>query len=231
LCIPLSIVLITLGKEKRLLDIKETWNAVRTAGFGFDASNFNHLAVSLAQSGDVEGAFDVVENVLIEAEATEIDDIRPTIPDATEPSFRPPNRRIENMSNDSYRPDVGAEPLNDLVSTTNNDTLWGPHFKTLATLDTLISQLETSESNRAWLGLMSEEAEAEEDSEGDGSPVELAQFDTCVRNANTGQPKKTTAKGLLMKLNRKYSKAMALVMFHRRKQASLAQKKVTRKSQ
>jgi hypothetical protein len=36
---------------------------------------------------------------------------------------------------------------------------------------------------------------------------------------------------LLMKLNRKYSKAMALVMFHRRKQASLAQKKVTRKSQ
>jgi pentatricopeptide repeat-containing protein PET309 len=231
LCIPLSIVLITLGKEKRLLDIKETWNACRTAGFGFDSANFNHLAVSLAQSGDVEGAFDVVENVLIETEATEIDETPPPIPDATEPSFRPPNRRIENISNDSYHPDPGAEPLNALVSTTANDALWGPHFKTIAALDTLISQLETSESNRAWLGLMSEEAEAEEDSEGDGSPVELAQFDTCVRDSNTGQPKKTTAKGLLMKLNRKYSKAMALVMFHRRKQASLAQKKVTRKGQ
>lgn len=231
LCIPLSIVLITLGKEKRLLDIKETWNAVRAAGFGFDASNFNHLAVSLAQSGDVEGAFDVVENVLIEAETTEMNEVLPSIPDATEPSFRPPNRRVESIPNDSYHPDAGSEPLNDLVSTTANDALWGPHFKTIATLDTLISQLETSESNRAWLGLMSEEAEAEEDGEGDGAPVELAQFDTCVRDSNTGQPKKTTAKGMLMKLNRKYSKAMALVMFHRRKQASLAQKKVTRKSQ
>jgi hypothetical protein len=78
---------------------------------------------------------------------------------------------------------------------------------------------------------MSEEAEAEEDIEGDGSPVELREFATCVRDSNTGQPKKTTAKGLLMKLNRKYSKAMALVMFHRRKQASIAQKKVNRKSQ
>lgn len=231
LCIPLSIVLITLGKERRLLDIKETWNAVRTAGFGFDASNFNHLAVSLAQSGDVEGAFDVVENVLIEPEATEVDEPRPTIPDATEPAFRPPNRRLESGPVESYRPDAGAEALNALVPTTSNDTPWAPHFKTIATLDTLISQLETSESNRAWLGLMSEEAEAEEDGEGDGSPVELREFDTCVRDASTGQPKKTSAKGLLMKLNRKYSKAMALVMFHRRKQASLAQKKVNRKAQ
>jgi pentatricopeptide repeat protein len=228
LCIPLSIVLITLGKEKRLLDIKETWNSVRTAGFGFDASNFNHLAVSLAQSGDVEGAFDVVENVLIESqETTEVQTIaREPIQDATEPSFRPPNRRLENLpvASSTDQPDLDAPPLSELTTATPHDALWAPHFHTIATLDTLISQLESSESNRAWLGLMSEEAEAEEDSEGDGSPVELQGFNTCVRDSTTGQPKKTTAKGLLMKLNRKYSKAMALVMFHRRKQASLETK-------
>jgi len=232
LCIPLSIVLITLGKQKRLLDIKETWNAVRTAGFGFDVGNFNHLAVSLARSGDVEGAFDVVENVLIESDQIieEESTLQASIPDATDPSFRPPNRRLENLSVDSTADPVDMpEPMNVLEPTMANDALWAPHFHTIATLDTLISQLESSETSRAWLGLMSEETEAEEDSEGEGSPVELKEFGTCVRDPNTGQPKKTTAKGLLMKLNRKYAKAMALVMFHRKKQASIAQRKVTRK--
>ena len=50
----------------------------------------------------------------------------------------------------------------------------------------------------------------------------LHSFDNCVRDADTGKPKKTSAKGLLMKLNRKYAKAMALVMFHRKKQAGVA---------
>jgi pentatricopeptide repeat-containing protein PET309 len=226
LCVPLSIVLVTFGKEKRLLDIKETWNAVREAGFGFDVGNFNHLAVSLAHSGDVEGAFDVVENVLVKNQEDEIvDRLRDLVPHATGPAFRPPNRRPESNLREPVilRSDRTSEILDQLTALAKQEAVWRPHFNTIATLDTLVSQLETAESNRAWLGLMSEEAEAEEEGEGEGSVVMLHSFDNCVRDAETGKPKKTSAKGLLMKLNRKYAKAMALVMFHRKKQASLTQ--------
>ena len=225
LCVPLSIVLITFGKEKRLLDIKETWNAVRAAGFGFDVGNFNHLAVSLAHSGDVEGAFDIVENVLVENQDEEtVVRKRDSTPNATGPAFRPPNRRLESLLHEPVvlQSDHTSETLDQLTALAAQEAVWKSHFNTIATLDTLVSQLETAESNRAWLGLMSEEAEAEDEGEGEGSIVMLHSFDNCVRDAETGKPKTTSAKGLLMKLNRKYAKAMALVMFHRKKQAGVA---------
>jgi pentatricopeptide repeat protein len=64
LCIPLSIVLDSLGAAGRLMDVRSTWERVSKAGFGFDAQNYNHYAVALARMGDVERAFAVVEDVL-----------------------------------------------------------------------------------------------------------------------------------------------------------------------
>jgi pentatricopeptide repeat protein len=230
LCIPLSIVLITYGKEKRLLDIKETWESVRKAGFGFDVGNFNHLAVSLAQSGDVEGAFDVVENVLLESdEAVGVIPRRESTPNATDPASRPPNRRAEQQSAnyDTLQRELDPFMLG-LTMNAKSDTIWRPHFHTIATLDSLVSQLEDSRTGgpyRAWMGALAEEGEEDGDLEGDGagegSVVMLNEFGTYVKDPNNGQPKKTSSKGILTRLNRKYSKAMALVMFHRRKQAGL----------
>ncbi|WWD16210.1 hypothetical protein CI109_100636 [Kwoniella shandongensis] len=65
LCIPLSIVLDSLSSVGRYTDVKSVWQEVKEAGFGFDAGNYNHLAVALARSGDVEGAFMVADKILM----------------------------------------------------------------------------------------------------------------------------------------------------------------------
>ncbi|WVO14164.1 hypothetical protein L204_101795 [Cryptococcus depauperatus] len=68
LCIPLSIVLDTLSSTSdptALRRIRQVWSQVHTAGFGFDAANYNHLAMALARAGDVEGGFRVAEMVLM----------------------------------------------------------------------------------------------------------------------------------------------------------------------
>lgn len=242
LVIPLSIVLITLGRDRRLLDIRRVWEEVRTAGFGFDASNFNHLAVALGESGDVEGAFDVVENVLLESANSpgELESAgiaaasamggararvssRPSDEDATEAMFRPPNRRDESIAalTSTGGGAVQGMSVAENLSTPIRDDVWQPYYRTLVTLDSLVSQLESGQDRRAWMGLATTEEDESADTEsssGSGHVVSLPHYGTFVRDPVDGQPKKTSARGLLMKLNRKYSKAMALVMFHRRKQ-------------
>ncbi|AFR93573.1 hypothetical protein C343_01467 [Cryptococcus neoformans C23] len=65
LCIPLSIALDSLSSAGRYKEVRKLWNAVDTAGFGFDAENYNHLTVALIRVGDVEGGFRVAEMVLM----------------------------------------------------------------------------------------------------------------------------------------------------------------------
>ncbi|WVQ78610.1 hypothetical protein IAT38_000696 [Cryptococcus sp. DSM 104549] len=65
LCIPLSILLDTLARANRYDLIVESWREVAAAGFGFDAVNYNGLAVALVRTGDVEGAFQVANHVLL----------------------------------------------------------------------------------------------------------------------------------------------------------------------
>ncbi|KAK8869528.1 hypothetical protein IAR55_000094 [Kwoniella newhampshirensis] len=65
LCIPLSIVLDSLSSVGRYADVKKAWAEVQEAGFGFDAGNYNHMAVALARSGDVEGAFMIADKILM----------------------------------------------------------------------------------------------------------------------------------------------------------------------
>ncbi|WWC60792.1 uncharacterized protein I303_103368 [Kwoniella dejecticola CBS 10117] len=65
LCIPLSIALDSLSVAGKYFEVKRIWNDVKDAGFGFDAGNYNHLAVALARTGDVEGAFMVADQILL----------------------------------------------------------------------------------------------------------------------------------------------------------------------
>ncbi|WVF71876.1 hypothetical protein IAT40_006686 [Kwoniella sp. CBS 6097] len=65
LCIPLSIALDSLSTAGRYYEVKQVWNDVEKAGFGFDAGNYNHLSVALARTGDVIGAFMVADQILL----------------------------------------------------------------------------------------------------------------------------------------------------------------------
>lgn len=65
LCIPLSITLDALGSAGRYDDMVKVWQTVHKAGFGVDASNWNHYAIALARSGDLEAAFWIVDRVLL----------------------------------------------------------------------------------------------------------------------------------------------------------------------
>jgi len=65
LCIPLSIMLDVLSSQGRNTEVREIWKSVRDAGFGFDSGNYNHYAIALARTGDLESAFHVIDRVVI----------------------------------------------------------------------------------------------------------------------------------------------------------------------
>ena len=65
LCIPLSIALDTFASTGRYTDVRRIWEEVSGTGLGRDAENYNHYAAALAKTGDIEGAFAVVSDVLL----------------------------------------------------------------------------------------------------------------------------------------------------------------------
>nr|ADE10094.1 PPR [Tremella fuciformis] len=65
LCIPLSIALDTFASTGRYADVRRVWGQVNETGLGRDAENYNHYAAALAKTGDIEGAFAVVSNILL----------------------------------------------------------------------------------------------------------------------------------------------------------------------
>lgn len=65
LCVPLSITIQALAEAGLHDRLKSLWLRVRGAGFGRDSQNYNHYAVALAKTGDVEGAFHIVDRVLL----------------------------------------------------------------------------------------------------------------------------------------------------------------------
>ncbi|PWZ03128.1 hypothetical protein BCV70DRAFT_155586 [Testicularia cyperi] len=64
LCLPLSIMIDMLATAGRHREIAEIWARLRADGFGFDSSNWNHLAASMARAGQLAEALSVVEHVL-----------------------------------------------------------------------------------------------------------------------------------------------------------------------
>lgn len=65
LAIPFSIAIRAFGDAGLHDRLKKLWTDMRTAGFGRDSQNYNHYAVALAKTGDVEGAFHIVDRVLM----------------------------------------------------------------------------------------------------------------------------------------------------------------------
>ncbi|CAK9783879.1 hypothetical protein CC85DRAFT_314048 [Cutaneotrichosporon oleaginosum] len=65
LTIPFSVVIRAFGDAGLHDRLKKLWTDMRRAGFGRDSQNYNHYAVALAKTGDVEGAFHIVDRVLM----------------------------------------------------------------------------------------------------------------------------------------------------------------------
>ncbi|KAJ9125481.1 hypothetical protein QFC22_000442 [Naganishia vaughanmartiniae] len=129
LCISLSVYIEAMSSAGRHQDVLRVWSELHENGFGFDAHNWNHLAIALTRSGDILRAFRIVENVLIKREEEvqarryfgmrSESDPEPTVQidlageDDTsalqehlilDPAQRPPNRRHDFRNDvDSYR--------------------------------------------------------------------------------------------------------------------------------
>ncbi|KAF8309589.1 hypothetical protein DL93DRAFT_2170284 [Clavulina sp. PMI_390] len=65
LCVPLSSFILGLAEAAQYEEVSRVWQRVKSHGFGFDAHNWNHLAVILARAGDPVRAFQVVEQVIL----------------------------------------------------------------------------------------------------------------------------------------------------------------------
>ena len=245
LCIPWSIFLDGLTTACQHGEAFDTWRLLAENGFGFDAQNWNHLAVALMRSGQPERAFDVVENVLLEKaeqvksrtspivreSASSQDetshwhetDIFPETPLEgdlqDEAAMRPPNRRHQ------YRRGVGTEnPYHDpgdvasrlLRSWRPADITWRPTFLTIAVLERAYTQLENGIPIMALLAGQEEEIE-------DGFLPPRG--NALAEESATGRSSKSPIV-LLARMNRRYARTVSLIMLHRRKRKS----RQTRKS-
>ncbi|KAJ9128180.1 hypothetical protein QFC24_000472 [Naganishia onofrii] len=129
LCIPLSVYIEAMSSADRHQEVLRVWSELHENGFGFDAHNWNNLAIALARGGDIIRAFEIVENVLIKREeevqarrhfgmrseseldtAVQVDlageDNTTALQEhlILDPAQRPPNRRHEFRNDvDSYR--------------------------------------------------------------------------------------------------------------------------------
>lgn len=65
LCVPLSIYMNAVSNAGHHLEVARAWNRLRTEGFQFDPSNWNHLAVAMVRAGQPERAFEVIEKVIL----------------------------------------------------------------------------------------------------------------------------------------------------------------------
>lgn len=65
LCVPLSVYILGLSDAAMYEEIAQVWSEVRSHGFGFDAHNWSHLALTLARAGEPVRAFDVMERVIL----------------------------------------------------------------------------------------------------------------------------------------------------------------------
>lgn len=233
LCIPLSIYLDGMTTACRHHKVFDAWQSLAAEGFGFDAQNWNHLAVAYVRSGQPEQAFEIVEDILLaradevatrrspsvrRAVATTLGQIGRSATDLPAPlvgkfeedtAMRPPNRRHQYRS----RAETHDEqlPIKDAVTHIignwrPSDLTWRPTFLTVAVLERAYAQLE---SNIPVMALLSGEEE-EKDLHAD---------------ASTGDTQRSTPLVLLARLNHRYARTVSLIMLHRRKRRSAIGKK------
>jgi pentatricopeptide repeat protein len=172
LCYPLSIYMDAMSASGRHAEIAFEWQRLRESGFAFDAHNWNHLVVVLVRAGEVEKAFDVVENVILSYATTtrrlstlqNTDPASPMTEDEWKAIIDPPHwgrRRSLMMANSS------AEALaeaNMLTSRDQSDTssgagfvhdihilhqvrrnwnMWKPHRRVLTILNRVLLHMES----------------------------------------------------------------------------------------
>jgi pentatricopeptide repeat protein len=239
LCIPLSIYLDGLTTACRHQEVFDVWQSLAAEGFGFDAQNWNHLAVAFVRSGRPEEAFEVVENVLL-TRAEEVAKRRSpahrdpalSIGDATkslsrqsvsslplpgefedEAVMRPPNRRHQYRSHteDMEEQTPIKETVSNIVTKWRpSDLSWQASFLTVAVLERAYAKLENNIPVMALLSGEEEEIEPQRQSDADGTM------------------QKATPLVLLARLNHRYARTVSLIMLHRRKRRSQARRKVER---
>jgi pentatricopeptide repeat protein len=117
LCIPLSIYIDAVSSAGRHIEVARVWNQMRSEGFHFDPSNWNHLAVAMVHAGQPERAFEVIEKVILpyqdyceyEArdQADELDS--PLLLDAKKKQTDEANARKTSLHTAKRRPDRRSE--------------------------------------------------------------------------------------------------------------------------
>ncbi|KZV69878.1 hypothetical protein PENSPDRAFT_632500 [Peniophora sp. CONT] len=63
--LPLSIILDVLSTAGAHTEVAKLWGEVHSAGFAFDARNWNHLVVVLVRAGEIARAFAILERVIL----------------------------------------------------------------------------------------------------------------------------------------------------------------------
>lgn len=89
LCIPFSIAIRAFGEAGLHGHLRRLWDQMRMAGFGRDSQNYNHFAIALAQTGDLESAFHIVERVLLPRYDEVVERYYQAMRDANAPTLAP----------------------------------------------------------------------------------------------------------------------------------------------
>jgi len=108
--LPLSIYLDILSKFGMHVEVANTWFKLQRRGFNFDTHNWNHLVVILIRAGQVERAFEVMEQVLLPNERVNTRNMRLAIR----------SRKMQGVKA-SEKPD----PLDHYLQVPQGNPLWG----------------------------------------------------------------------------------------------------------
>ncbi|VDB97058.1 unnamed protein product [Peniophora sp. CBMAI 1063] len=78
--LPLSIILDALSAAGAHAEVAKLWSTAHSAGFAFDARNWNHLVVVLVRAGELPRAFSVLERIILPNRAKAREPISAHIP-------------------------------------------------------------------------------------------------------------------------------------------------------
>ncbi|KIK67766.1 hypothetical protein GYMLUDRAFT_81301 [Collybiopsis luxurians FD-317 M1] len=149
LCVPLSIYIDALSTAGEHEEIARVWKAFQDQGFSFDAHNWNHLAVALVRAGQLERAFQIVENVILlyQDQARELiasrntkpktpllfnpdilddedEELDPTVLESQAQLRQSPNRRLKNIKQNKRR---AMRHIEEEEETHQDDVVWPMH--------------------------------------------------------------------------------------------------------
>jgi pentatricopeptide repeat protein len=250
LCIPLSIYIDGLTSACLHSEIHRVWKTMAEDGFGFDAQNWNHLAVALVRAGHVEQGFDIVERVLlpksdeVRARSTRVLRSQTSKPQKShvqghdaeihqasvqgvfqeEPALRPPNRRHQYRTPSLPNEVLDFNPsyaLTDLVKDWRpNDSTWRPTFLTVAVFEKAYAQLQSGVPVLALLSGTDEEGD-------EHVACETSRGNESSKRDERGQ---NSPISLVAKLNHKYARTVSLIMLHRRRRKQRTSQKLPQPS-